>query len=62
MVRFEERMDFVEYWAEFVSLHTDAEWSSQQNMVINSMLGTAKQWSREEYLQMKKEKCFISKV
>ena len=32
----EERMNFVDYWAEYVRTHTDKEWGSQQAVLINS--------------------------
>ena len=31
-----ERMWYVEYWANYVNSHTDKEWSAQQNILINS--------------------------
>ncbi len=34
----EERMNFVEFWAEFVRTHSDKEWSRQQNNLINSLI------------------------
>ena len=49
----EDRMNFVEYWAEFVRDNKDEVWSKQQNLMINSMLKTAKQFSRKEYLELK---------
>jgi hypothetical protein len=50
----EQREWFIDYWAEFVRTHPDKEWSKQQNTLINSMLKTAKQFSRAEYLELKK--------
>jgi len=32
--------------------HSDLEWSKQQNLLIDSQLKTAKQWSREEYKKL----------
>ncbi len=57
--REERREDFVDYWAEFVRLHSDIEWSRQQNVLINSQLQTVQQFSRKEYLEMKGEKCWL---
>lgn len=33
-----ERMKFVELWAEYVRTHSDAEWSRQQKIVVDSQL------------------------
>lgn len=48
-----ERAWFIDYWAEFVRTHSDQEWSRQQNVLINSALRNAKQFSRKEYLNSK---------
>jgi len=50
-----QRMDFVEYWAEYVRTHTDKEWSRQQNIIINSCLKNAS-ITREQFLDMKNVK------
>ena len=34
----EERMEFVELWAEYVRTHSDREWSRQQKIVVDSQL------------------------
>jgi hypothetical protein len=34
----EERINFVKYWADYVRIHPDEEWSRQQNIIINSQL------------------------
>ena len=31
----EERLRFVEYWANYVREHSDEEWSEQQNILID---------------------------
>jgi hypothetical protein len=49
----EERMNFVDYWAEYVRTHPDKDWSSQQAMLINSQLQSAKRMTLEEYRHMK---------
>lgn len=49
-----ERNWFIDYWAEFVRTHPDEEWSKQQKEFINSVLRNARQFSREEYLELKK--------
>ena len=33
-----ERMEFVKYWANYVKTHPDSDWSSQQNVVIDSQM------------------------
>lgn len=48
---------FIDYWVNYMKTHPDKEWSQQQNMLINSILQSAKQWSRKEYLELKGEKC-----
>jgi len=35
---FEERMKFIEFWANYVKTHKDDDWSEQQNMLINSQM------------------------
>ena len=53
----EERMNFVEYWAEYVRTHSDKEWSKQQNVLINSLIQNAKnsKLTKEQYLRIKGE-------
>ena len=48
-----QRMDFVEYWAEYVRTHSDKEWSKQQNVIINSCLKNASM-TKEQFLDMKR--------
>lgn len=48
-----ERMKFVEFWANYVRTHSDAEWSRQQNILINSCLKTTSM-TKEQFLEMKK--------
>jgi len=50
-----QREEFIDYWVEFIRSHADEEWSRQQNVLINSMLKSAKQFSREEYLKLKED-------
>ena len=47
-----DESEFIDYWVEYIKTHSDEEWSRQQNVVINSQLQSAKQWSREEYLDL----------
>jgi len=35
----EERLRFVEYWANYVREHSDEEWSKQQNVLIEGQFG-----------------------
>lgn len=37
----EDRMKFVEFWAEYVRTHEDKDWSKQQNVLINSQIKSA---------------------
>ena len=48
-----QRNEFVKYWANYVKTHPDKEWSKQQNVLINFMLRSARQKTREEYLNFK---------
>ncbi|MBS3126889.1 hypothetical protein J4228_01855 [Candidatus Woesearchaeota archaeon] len=48
-----QREWFIDYWVSYMKTHSDKEWSRQQNVLINSMLKSAKQWLREEYLKLK---------
>jgi hypothetical protein len=47
-----ERMKFVDIWSKYVLEHSDKEWSSQQNVIINSCLKTANM-SKDDFLRMK---------
>jgi hypothetical protein len=47
-----ERLRFVDLWAEYVRMHSDRNWSRQQNVIINSCLRSA-DISKEAYLKMK---------
>lgn len=49
----EERMKFVDYWAEYVRTHSDKDWGRQQAVLINSQLKNNIQLTREEYLEIK---------
>lgn len=35
---FKERLEFVNFWANYVKTHRDEDWSEQQNMLINSQI------------------------
>lgn len=51
----EDRMWFVEYWAEYVRTHPDKLWSKQQNILINSVFRNSQntKLTKEEYLKIK---------
>lgn len=49
-----QREWFIDYWVNFIKGHSDKEWSRQQNVLINSILKSTKQLSREEYRELKK--------
>ncbi len=51
----EERMKFVDYWAEYVRTHPDKDWSKQQAVLIDSQLSNAAKMTRKKYLEMKGE-------
>lgn len=34
----EERLKFIDFWAEYVKTHEDKDWSKQQNIIINSQM------------------------
>lgn len=55
----EERMNFVEYWAEYVRTHPSKDWSRQQNILINSALQSARsvKLTPRQYLEIKGEVC-----
>jgi len=50
-----QREDFIVQWVNFIKSHSDEEWSKQQNILINSQLKSAHQFTREEYLKFKQE-------
>lgn len=33
-----ERLEFIDFWAEYIRTHSDEEWSRQQNVLINSQI------------------------
>ena len=53
----EERMNFVEYWADFVRENKDEVWSKQQNILINSQIKNSQNFklSRKDYLEIKRK-------
>ena len=55
----EERMNFIEYWADYVGTQPDKEWSRQQNLIVNSQVKNARffKLSAKEYLKIKEKKC-----
>lgn len=34
----EDRLNFVDFWANYVRTHSDKEWSKQQNVLIDSQI------------------------
>ena len=34
----EERLNFVEFWVDYIKTHSDREWSKQQNVIIDSQI------------------------
>ena len=53
----QDRMWYVEYWANYVRTHPDKVWSRQQNILINSMMKNARnsKLTPKEYLEIKGE-------
>ena len=49
----EERMKFVNYWAEYVRTHSDKDWGKQQAVLIDSQLANKYPLTREQYLEIK---------
>ena len=51
------RMNFVEYWADFVRTHSDQEWGNQHTKFINALMQSAKKYpfTPRKYLEMKGE-------
>lgn len=56
--REKERMNFVVFWAKEVRELPDAEWSRQQNVLINSQMQSAREMklTKEEYLKIKEKR------
>jgi len=38
----EDRLNFIEFWANYVRTHKDEEWSKQQNVLIDSQIKGAR--------------------
>lgn len=55
----EERMNFVDYWVEYVRTHPSNDWGKQQNVIINSQLQSARaaKLTPRQYLEIKGEVC-----
>lgn len=53
----EDRMNFVEYWADYVRTHPDEDWSKQQKIIIDSQIQNARHYklTPKEYLKIKDE-------
>lgn len=34
----QERLKFIDFWAEYIRTHSDKDWSRQQNVVIDSQI------------------------
>ena len=33
-----ERLEFIDFWAEYIKKHSDKKWSEQQNTLVNSQI------------------------
>ena len=53
----EERLKFVEFWANYVRTHSDKEWSRQQKILIDSQIKSARKQliGVKDYLEIKKK-------
>ncbi|MCJ7816654.1 MAG: hypothetical protein MUP55_02240 [Candidatus Aenigmarchaeota archaeon] len=53
----EERLRFIDFWADYVRTHPDRDWSMQQKILIDSMIKSSRswKWTPEDYLRMKEE-------
>lgn len=53
----EDRINFVDYWADFVKKNPDKVWSKQQNILINSQIKNARnsKISTKVYLEIKRK-------
>jgi len=54
----EDRMNFVEFWVDYIRTHSDREWSRQQKVLIDSQVKNAKKQlikliSVKDYLEIK---------
>ena len=52
----EERMNFVNYWAEYVKTHSDEDWSKQQKKLIDSQLHSSSEIFKNRFGSGKKFK------
>lgn len=43
----EDRLNFIDFWAEYVRTHSDEEWSKQQNFLINSQIRNARHFNKK---------------
>tara|TARA_Y100000034_G_C6801305_1_gene359430 strand:- start:360 stop:530 length:171 start_codon:yes stop_codon:yes gene_type:complete len=44
----EDRMNFVEYWAEFVRDNKDEVWSKQQKKLIDSQIKNSREFKKKD--------------
>lgn len=53
----EERLNYVDYWAEYVRDNPDKVWSVQQNIIINSQIQNSRcsKLTPKQYLEIKGE-------
>ncbi|MBI2580241.1 hypothetical protein HYV85_00345 [Candidatus Woesearchaeota archaeon] len=55
----EDRLNFVEYWADYVRTHPPKDWSRQQKVIIDSQIQSARaaKLTPKQYLEIKGEVC-----
>jgi hypothetical protein len=37
-INFKERLEFIDFWVNYIKTHSDKEWSEQQNIIIDSQI------------------------
>ena len=52
---FKERIWFIKYWADFIKMHSDEEWSKGQAILIDSQIQSAKHF----YKSLKNKKMIL---
>jgi len=49
----EDRLNFIEFWANYIKTHKDEVWSKQQNFLINSQIKNVRNINKKDYLKLK---------
>lgn len=51
-----DRFNFIDFWANYIRIHRDEEWSRQQNVLINSQILTAERACKNPETEEGREK------